>query len=242
MRLRSRVMSLRGHHFYAGLINAGSVVIDLGAHTGEFVTAVGSLFECQCYAVEALPSLYAQIPETPLLKKFNCAITESDKFVTLYVAKNTESSSIYELPSEDTDRTVTVRGMMFETLLKSENLTAVDLLKVDIEGAEADLFYSLRDETIRQMKQITIEFHDFVKGRPGRSVVRAIKERLRSLGFFCVVFSLTDNTDALFLNKTHCGISWFERFYLSYVERYFEGGGRFLRRKTARLTRLGADW
>ena len=229
--MSAKVISVRGHHFYAGAISKDSVVVDLGAHLGEFATVIHRLFGCQCYAVEAFPALYTRIRATPSVKKFNYAVAEVNGPVTMYVARNPESHSLHRLPNGATEGTMTVNGVTLESFLHDHNLMTVDLLKVDIEGAEFALFRSLSDETVGRIKQITVEFHDFLTAEPAKEQIRAIKQRLRSLGFFCIVFSLTDHTNVLFVNVAQCDISLIERFSLKYLKKYFEGGKRLLQRK-----------
>jgi FkbM family methyltransferase len=55
-------------------------------------------------------------------------------------------------------------GITLETFLNTQRIELVDLLKIDIEGAEEAVFNSTRDATLCNIKQITIEFHDFVPG------------------------------------------------------------------------------
>src|SRR5215212_3687717 len=84
-RLPRGLMSLRGHHFLATAINPDSVVVDLGAHLGEFSSEMSTRFGCRCYAVEAHPGLHERIAETPLVRKFNYAVGASDDPVRLRI-------------------------------------------------------------------------------------------------------------------------------------------------------------
>ena len=61
-------------------------------------------------------------------------------------------------------------------------IDANDLLKVDIEGAEWDLFDSLSDEDFAKIGQITVEFHDFVFPSMRERSEKIIK-RLKDMGF-----------------------------------------------------------
>lgn len=226
----SGIVSFRGHSFYAGLINSKSVIIDLGAHLGEFSSKISNTFACKCYVVEALPSLWSQIKENHLIKKFNYVIAGANGPVTLSIAKNPESNSIRQLPADMIDEGVIVDGVTFETFLDINEIMSIDLLKVDIEGAEIELFRSMSDSVIRRINQITIEFHDFIKEHNCFNEVKEIKKRLISLGYFCIVFSKSDNTDVLFINRKTCGISNLECLYLKYIVKYIRGFLRVIKR------------
>ncbi|NWF61053.1 MAG: FkbM family methyltransferase [Fischerella sp.] len=224
----SGLVSLRGHHFYASLINHNSIVVDLGSHLGQFSHQVSSLAGCQCYAIEALPSLYAKIPETPLVKKFNYAISLSNQPVKFGVSDNPEYNHIDKWSVGNVIETITVEGISLETFMQNQHLQSIDLLKVDIEGAEIELFQSLSDASICKIKQITVEFHDFVF--PIAREVEIIKNRLKNLGFYCIVFSRKNNGDVLFLNRKYCDIPIIDSIYIRFFAKYLRGISRIVSR------------
>ena len=217
------LISLRGHHFLATAINHDSVVVDLGAHLGEFSSEMSTRFGCRCYAVEAHPRLHELIAETPLVMKFNYAVGASDGLVRLRIGQNLEASHIVSAADPAGGEEMTVQGVSFERLLSLIGVGSVDLLKVDIEGAEIALFNSLPDEALRSLKQITVEFHDFIEALNCGPEVEAIKTRLRSLGFACVVFSRHNNGDVLFINTALCPVNPLRLAYVKYFARYYRG-------------------
>ena len=103
----------------------------------------------------------------------------------------------------------------------------VDLLKVDIEGAEIELFSACDNDELRDVMQITVEFHDFAYRDLHDSVLR-IFDRMVDIGFWVVPCSL-DNSDVLFINRK-TGISMAEIIYLRSIVRYGRGLRRRLRR------------
>jgi len=238
-KFKLKLSEVKQHHFFSGLLNYNSVVVDLGAHRGEFSSKLSESFGCKCYAVEALPSLYSQIEEDDLVKKFNYAITDSNKPISLNVSANPEGNSIYKevadaasnwqmmnMPSAAVinDGYVNVNGITLETFLDMNEIEMIDLLKIDIEGAELDLFRSTKDETLcKKVRQITVEFHDFIeefKEAKG-SKFREIQERLTSLGFVSIVFSFGNYIDVLMINTSKVELSRIEKLYLSYVKNIY---------------------
>jgi Methyltransferase FkbM domain len=91
-----------------------------------------------------------------------------------------------------------------EQFLRDNWITAIDVLKIDIEGAERQLVQVTDDVTLSAGKQITIEFHDFLPGTLRLDEVRRIRKRLKRLGFYCLPFSYMlpeqDTCDFLFIN------------------------------------------
>jgi FkbM family methyltransferase len=63
------------------------------------------------------------------------------------------------------------------SVLRELELEHVDLLKIDVEGAELDVLEGIRDEDWPLIRQIVIEVHD--RGRRGS----AVADQLRSRGF-----------------------------------------------------------
>ncbi len=97
-----------------------------------------------------------------------------------------------------------VEGVTLVTFLEKAGISRIDLLKVDIEGAEGYLFDSLTDEQLRGMRQISVEFHDFNGKLPATDVHR-ITDRLACLGFEPLKMSVFTNGDTLFVNRELCG-------------------------------------
>ena len=226
----NKITTIRGHSFYTSLVNRDSIVVDLGAHKGEFASEISSRFGCNCYLVEALPVLFAQIAESSSVRKFNFAMAGRDEPVELYVSKNLEGSTISGAAAKGSEGTVTLEGITLKTLMSKAGIDAIDLLKMDIEGAEIVLLEATSDVTLASLTQLTIEFHEFVPGLVSPQQVQKIKERLQSLGFYAIQFSRTLNTDVLFINKRRSNISRPEYLYIKYVVKYVLGIVRIFQR------------
>lgn len=230
MRRQSRITTIRGHSFYTGLINRESIVVDFGAHKGEFASRIRSDFGCKCILVEALPSLYSQIVDGPLVQKYHFAMASRDAPVELFISKNIEGNTITGSSTAGSDGSVTVEGVTLGTFMTRAGIDTIDLLKMDIEGAEIGLIQTASDEIFSKITQITVEFHDFV---PGGGVsahqVAQINKRLQDLGFYVIKFSRSLNTDVLFINRKLSGISTAEYWYIKYINKYFHGISRLLR-------------
>ena len=210
----SGLSNLQTHSIYSKILDSDSLVIDLGANLGQFSEAITREFKCSCYAIEAAPSLYSKLPENGLVKNFNYAISDRNEPLKIYTSYNLEcnsisqeAASIYGIQGE-----ISVDGITLETFLKDQRIELVDLLKIDIEGAEEAVFNSTSDATLCNVKQITIEFHDFVPGSISTEEVNKITNRLKRLGFICIPFSYLfpdmQSADFLFINTNRCKISY----------------------------------
>jgi FkbM family methyltransferase len=52
-----------------------------------------------------------------------------------------------------------VNALTLEMFLRQNAISRVDLLKMDIEGSEIDVFEGATDEDLQRVDQFTIEFH-----------------------------------------------------------------------------------
>jgi hypothetical protein len=120
-----------------------------------------------------------------------------------------------------------VEVLDFPSVLGRLGVDRIDLMKVDIEGAELEMFASASDADLRRCNQITVEFHDFLY--PEQSMqAEAIKRRLGALGFWIVNFSV-NNTDVLFVNAAATGTGRLQYLRLKYITKYAQGVPRRLR-------------
>jgi FkbM family methyltransferase len=210
----SGLKNIKTHSIYSKILGSDSLVIDLGANIGQFSEAITRAFNCRCYAIEAVTSVYSHLPQNGLIKKFSYAISGRNEPLKIYTSDNLEcniisqeAASIYGLQGE-----ISVDGITLETFLNNQRIQLVDLLKIDIEGAEESVFNSTRDATLCNVKQITIEFHDFLPGSISSEEVNKITNRLKRLGFICIPFSYLfpdmDTCDFLFINTNRCKIPY----------------------------------
>jgi FkbM family methyltransferase len=76
-----------------------------------------------------------------------------------------------------------VRCFTLEDLMGDIGLSQVDLLKLDIEGAEYEVLASIGDEKLAGIGQIVVEFHHYCVPRFLGRDTRNMVERIRRLGF-----------------------------------------------------------
>lgn len=200
-----KITSLVHHSICPDLLTAGSVVLDLGANYGAFANATASRFRCDVYAVEASPLVFAKMPAGDLVKKFNFAICGRSGAATLNISSNHEVTSLKRLDNWEYIDTVKVEGLSLDEFLKTASIPQIDLLKVDIEGAEIEVFNSCSDAFLRSIDQITVEFHEWVGGS-SKTEVKDVVSRLQALGFFVFKLSRGNFSDVLFVHRRHMSL------------------------------------
>ncbi|CAN5708937.1 hypothetical protein BH09PLA1_BH09PLA1_20420 [soil metagenome] len=135
----------------------------------------------------------------------NCAISDSHEPITFYVSnEHSEKSSIVPQVSGDNCSAHTVEAKTLDDVIVENKIDQINLLKVDIEGAELPMLRSLSSQTLDKIDQITIEFHDFTGAMTRQDVNQTVK-RLESAGFRSIKFSVS-NKDWLFYRPDRCEI------------------------------------
>jgi FkbM family methyltransferase len=225
--LFSSTVRVCGHTFLPRLIDSNSTVLDLGAFDGDFAHAVIEQFQCRVVSAEPVEKLVDRIKPHHLHRVLPVAVGGTNQTIQINVYGSRCASIcgftfLGEGAVAQSTEMITLREFR-----RRSAVDQVDLLKVDIEGAEIDMFGSSTDQELQSAKQITTEFHDFLYPDQAKAVTH-IRERMSDIGFWVIPFSW-DNTDVLFVNKSS-GVSATEVAYLRNIVRFGKGIGRRLRR------------
>jgi FkbM family methyltransferase len=213
-----RLASVRGHHIWPAPLTKDSVVVDAGAHRGEFSAEIIRRFGCQCHLIEANPELAKNLTVAGAASITTAALGACDGRGTLHVSENLEAGGLFDAGSATTS--VEVETISLATLMTRLRITKIDILKLDIEGAEFDLIASTPDQTVQHISQITVEFHDFKPAFRGRGLFENARERLIALGFICCNMAFRTHGDVLFLNRGRTGLCPWQLFYAQWFARY----------------------
>src|SRR5262249_33951043 len=149
---------------------------------------------------------------------WHCAVAATEGPIHFNIAQNDEGSSILNLPVESVyncvlHETIEVQARKLESLFNEIRAPRIDVLKMDIEGAEVMVLRSLADTILRAIGQITVEFHsDPVFGFDLHRDVEEIICFLRRRGFLCLDFSDCDKPrgNVLFVNRAINRIRWLQ--------------------------------
>ena len=207
--------NIRGHCVYYPILNQESVVLDLGANKGEFTNYIRNQYKSKCYAIEANEKLFHEI-ESEFVQKMNVAITKEDGPINFFLSKNNESSSLIRDFESQWGKLseVVVEGICWKSMLRKlelENLV-IDVLKIDIEGAELELIENFDEGDAKLINQITVEFHDWLNRDLHVRTIKAIK-KLVSYDFICLTGSPNHSwpVEALFVRKEVLDFNFFQR-------------------------------
>jgi FkbM family methyltransferase len=187
---------------YTKLINYSNPkrFLDIGAHTGEFTQNILRLApECQVVMVEANPNC------EPYLQKLNhgydiLALSNKQGKAELFVEKANMLGTGASLYKENTEWYADGKFDKVEVELdtldnkKYFGYEVIDLVKLDVQGAELDILEGGR-KTITRSKYVLIET-SLVVYNHGAPMVDAIVPKMKEYGFY-----IEDILDYLKFNK-----------------------------------------
>ncbi len=213
-------------HTFMGDLGDAPVVVDAGGSYGPFSEYMIKNFNAHTYLLEPVPGFFGTLPVHPNVTLYEEALTAKDGPVVLDTAAGYGSVQ----PGVPPVKPLTVKGVSLATLLARIPDAEIDLFKMDIEGSEIEVLEAAAPEVLRRIRQLTVEFHDFVYPELGPRV-EAIKKKIEGTGFYCITFSL-NNGNVLFVRKGR--ISWLTYMRLKYPLKYWRGVKRLFRRHILR--------
>ncbi len=191
---------LRG--FPRGFFQSEPVVLDIGANVGYFSFYLFSRFpNARIYAFEPVEKNFRQLQIYQAshpgfrLVAFPKAIAAQTGSITLYLDQGdsfTTSASIHRNPFGSDP--VQVPSSSLRDIFREEGIDQVDLLKLDCEGAEYGILYSLPAIFYKKIKAITLETH---RGENPGETREELAGFLETLGYYV----RTDVSDLLWAWK-----------------------------------------
>jgi FkbM family methyltransferase len=213
---RTSVYRLCGHSFLPALLSPAPIVLDVGANHGDFTTPLVDQFHARVTAVEPNPALAGELAESGAALVLPVAVAEGQSSALLVLDANDECSSILpSVPSTGVD-VVEVEALSLSSVIDLVSQDHVDLVKLDVEGAEVAVLEALDPERLRRVVQLAVEFHDRQDLTPPRAV-RRVRRLLARRGFDSVRMSLRHRGDVLFVQRTF--LTRGEWWWLRWVER-----------------------
>ena len=174
-----------------GTVPDGAVILDVGASTGVFsLYAAASAPRSRLIALEPMPSAYALLRDNVRLNGFegrvevhHAAVAAETGEIELFIEADGLFFPSVLAPGATNAKSVRVPSVTLAEALERHAPDGVDLLKLDIEGAEYDVLYGASPETLSRIGEIRMEAHDLDDGE--RSVA-ALRRFLAQVGFTLV--------------------------------------------------------
>jgi FkbM family methyltransferase len=182
------------------------IVFDVGGHHGEYAgTVLEAIPRARLYSFEPNPLSFEQLCKCTDSKQFhptNVAVSDHEGYATLYDHRGpngTGHASLVRGVIEDIHggiaQSYEVKQITLDSFLASTGIQTVDLLKIDVEGNEANVLRgcptALRDGRIRiiqfEFNEMNITsrvfFQDFVDLLRGYKLFRLLPQGMIPLSF-----------------------------------------------------------
>jgi FkbM family methyltransferase len=177
--------------FILARLRPGGTFVDVGANIGVLALPAAKKVgpAGRVLAIEASPSVFPYLERNAAANGFtqvrcvNIAANDVERTVEFYEAPS-DHFGMGSMGAQFDARPVSIKARPLDDLLAEANIESVDVLKVDVEGFELNVFRGAqRLLTSKQPPTIVFEFIDWAEERLGDGRVGAAQDFLRSLGF-----------------------------------------------------------
>ena len=143
-------------------LNQDSIVFDVGGYVGWFVEQINNKYGSKIYCYEPLKNFSDQIQTKFAANNnvfvFPLAISDENKKETLYI--NNDASSAFQ----KTGQPIEIDCITLDKAMLDNNLNHIDLIKINIEGAEyALLEYMIKNDLVEKCDNLQVQFHSFIE-------------------------------------------------------------------------------
>jgi len=169
------------------LLKPGSTFIDVGANIGDFsllaASVIGNEGKVLAFEPEAANCQWVkrniELNGHKNVEVFQLALSDSDGEAPLYLGGRCDYHSLLKDQREREAGAITVKTRTLDSLLEERGQFRVDMIKVDVEGAELEVLKGAR-ETLRRNPHVVLllELHPLMGVSPAEAC-----DFLRHLGF-----------------------------------------------------------
>jgi hypothetical protein len=140
-------------------LNQESVVVDVGGFTGVWAEKIIQKYDPKFFILEPVKSfqevLDLKFSSNPKVKILRHGLGSPGEF---QISLSGDASSIFDAPSKENAETIQV--LSFDDFILKNEIKEIDLLQINIEGAEYDLFDQiLKSKTLKSVRKIQVQFH-----------------------------------------------------------------------------------
>ena len=176
-------------------IEKSSIVYSIGI--GEdisFDIELMATYGCNVFAFDPTPKSVLWVKEnvtTPNFVFSPIGVAKEKGVQKLYLPINDNhvSGSIHDIKTINTSNTIDLKFDTLMNIMEANNHSKIDVLKMDIEGAEYEVIDNIHNHNI-DIKQILVEFHPHLL-KNGKMKTKIAIEKLQKMGYNC--FGVSDS-------------------------------------------------
>lgn len=146
-------------------IDTDSVVVDIGGYEGNFSKTISLVFNPHIFIIEPANEFYNNLKKMfsnyYKIKVCNYAIGSSRREEILYACDDKSSFFQEWAEMEDEDYFEMVSVFTLSDFMKCNSINKIDLLKINVEGAEYEIIKQILDEKYTdKINNFLIQFHN----------------------------------------------------------------------------------
>lgn len=156
-------------------------IVDIGANIGDFTVLAAKKYpEAKIFAYEPDENIYSLMIKNLSLNSsdnvytFKEGVGRKSEVKTFYSYDMSGLSGFTKIQSKKSRRKSIKVTSLFK-LMELNKIKSIDLLKVDCEGAEFDIFLNAESKVYKKIKNIAVEYHDSLTNHSHQSLIREFK-------------------------------------------------------------------
>jgi FkbM family methyltransferase len=143
-------------------LNDNSIVFDLGGYKGEWAEQIANKYNCYIHIFEPVKEFYDiivdKLKNNNKIKVYHFGLCDIDKTSKIVLDGDTSSHIL-----ENTGNVETIEIVSINKFMKDNNISNVNLIKINIESAEYVLLESLiQENNLIKFDNIQVQFHTFI--------------------------------------------------------------------------------
>ena len=178
-----------GFYLAQNSIDKSSIVYSIGI--GEdisFDEGIMDRYGCKVFAFDPTPKSVVWVKENVTTQNFvfspiGVAKEKGSRKFYLPTNNNHVSGSIHDIKTINNSNSIDLRFDSLSNIMKDNNHLKLDLLKMDIEGAEYEVIDHIQKNNI-DIKQILVEFHPHFE-KDGKKKTKKAIEKLEKMVYSC---------------------------------------------------------
>ena len=173
---------------YVKTLPNAKIIIDAGSHIGCSVLKFNYLYpKAIIISIEANKDNYDFLCKNiegidEIKTQFAAVDNTTDIKMTQNQQKNDINSSYSYSFSPSQDEKSNLKSVSINSILKTNRFQIIDIVKLDVEGGEVDVFAD-NTEWIDRTKQIIVELHDYKRNGCSKSLIKQLNTRNFAIEF-----------------------------------------------------------
>lgn len=189
------MLKIKEHFLYPDLLSENPVIVDAGACRGEYIKDVlKAIKNCRAFCIEPSVSNLRHLIGISGITALSCALGGTSENAVPFTEYDAlpEWANLYGAHSENKDgiklasKSYVVGKIGINDLHSALGVSYIDSLKLDIEGAELDVFKNMSQETAQKIGQISVEVHCMPSQNWNGIYIKEFIQMVEDIGFLVI--------------------------------------------------------